>query len=508
MHVIKTFCLFLLLYRSLSLALDFNQLDFDESSCIFSFNRSLYILGQTNNIKVSFGDNWSMDLPGISNFTGLDREDMTCTITKSGQLFLLQQSACAIKNMSSSLPWDSSTNVVFRGSQSAIQRFATNHSIQADSVVAFGDNVYLFDRDNTVFVLDTIQLIWREFKSLIPAPLFDSSSSLYSTSRWILLVRTDGQAISIDGFDPYTFHWLGTLWTIHANANTIKAIPIQPSIEGSDSLLLVPIRSSDTQSSTATEADEQFWRLDIPNVDLTQIIVTPIASNRQLIQRGLNSTSRLFAPTFVTLIATDLVMFYQDNSGSSDSRFQFLNTTTLSFVRQPQWLVTNAVANPSSRSKNYLAVILGSVIGGVAFIVILILLSWYCLRRKRRQNQDRSIDQPRRCCTLSQLCFPFLCGSRRQSQHTEPAPSPIHPQAPYLLSPIQPSSPLHIFPPDQTSSSSSLEKPTPIKSKFKEHFDLGSIAEFESNSNLSTRPLESPTTPNEKAASRSQTVQQ
>ncbi|KAI8375517.1 hypothetical protein BD560DRAFT_433572 [Blakeslea trispora] len=462
-------------------------------------------------MRISFGANWDIDLPEISNFTGLGSEDMACTITQSGQLFLLQQSACTIKNMSSSLPWNSNTSVIFRGSQAAIRRF-TNNSVRNESIVAFEDSIYLFDRADTVFVLDTAQLIWREFKSMIPALLFGPSSALYSTSRWILLIRTDGKVTVIDGFDPYTFHWLGTLQTIETNANAIKAIPIQSSVEGSDSLLLVPTRSSDTQSSTATEAAEQFWRLDVPNADPTQIAVTPILPSRQLIKRALNSTTPISAPVFVTLIAADLAMFYQGDLRSNGDGFYFFNTTTLNFINRPQWLVSNtATVSSRRRPENFLAIILGSVIGGVAFIVILILLSWYYLRRKRKQNQDRSIDHSRHHCIPEQcMCLPFLCGFNRQrTESASPVSAlPDHSQAPYLLSPIQPSSPLHIFPQDQSSSSSSLEKPTAIKSKFKEHFDLGSIAEFESNSNLSTRLIESPTTPNEKTASRSQIVQQ
>ncbi|KAI8082492.1 uncharacterized protein B0P05DRAFT_537282, partial [Gilbertella persicaria] len=89
MHV-RTLWRFLILFM-FTTAFDFNDLDLSKKySCMFSYNRPLYVLSQTNDVSVSFGSNRNIDLPRISSYPN-NNNSSVCTITKSGTVFLFSR---------------------------------------------------------------------------------------------------------------------------------------------------------------------------------------------------------------------------------------------------------------------------------------------------------------------------------------------------------------------------------------------------------------------------------
>jgi hypothetical protein len=392
-------------------ALNYADLGFpNNSSCAFNYNNTLYIIGANNNVSISFGNPWDIDPPKVLKQNNNTTARIACAITKSGKLVLLPLSNSnplqVIDNNISSLTWQSNQNITYQGSQNAINKFVTKSlPISNFAVVSFKD--YILIQAETTFILDTrfpTQWTWYELlaTSLAPPPLPSTShDSLFATSRWILHFRTStrfsstgnlvGYTTVINCFDPLSFIWLGEILTFNTTTNLIQATQIQSSIEGSDSLLLLPSWSIDTQELnliTNNHAETIFWKLDISTWIHTNVTLSPIliSNNESVVLKGT-----------VTRLYSDLVVFYKVNT------IQFFNTTNFNFTSQPQWLYTSS-DNSGTTSKNDLAIILGSIMGSILFIAILILFI-YCWLKKRKRSRDRSVHLPRHIDNQKNKCL-------------------------------------------------------------------------------------------------------
>lgn len=489
-------------------ALNFTDLGLpNNSNCAFTYNNTLYIIGD-NNVSISFGNPWDVDVPKVSKQNNnTPTTAIACATTRSGRLVLVpfsnSNSLQVIDNVS--LAWQPNQNITYQGSQNAINKFITKSwPISHFILAAFND--YVLIQAETTFILDTrfpTQWTWYELlnTSLSPPPLPSTNSSLVATSRWILHFRTvtrsssTGYTTFVNCFDPLSFTWLGEILSFNTTTNLIQPSQIQSSAEGSDSLLLFPswtpgtqdLNSSETAATTNNYADAIFWKLDISTWIHTNVTLTPI-----VISQHENDT--LFEPvpgSTITRLDKDLAVIY----GGSSNNIQFFNTTSFTFMPKPQWLFneTTPKSENSSTTHNDLAIILGSVMGSVIFIAILILFIYCCLKRKR--SRDTSIHLTRHIDTHKNKClhWPLLIRQEKQKKVHKPGMLIMHQlfhqtsnkkkliflegqyvitkkyepsNPPYILSPIPKTSPISLFPPEQSTS-----KAPPMKSKFVEHFD-------------------------------------
>lgn len=384
-------------------ALNLSDLGLPNSNqCAFGYNQTLYILGDSHHVSITFQDPWNRDPPNISIRNSTSPRIITCAITRSGRLILLPSSqSIQVFDTPSTIisSWQPNQRITYAGSQNAIDRFTTTANKSTNlGMVAFNDYVLIQDQ-NTTFILDarfSTQWTWYELGNTSSSTL--NPPLLAATSRWILYFRTEHRNTTdyvtyVDCFDPYTFLWLGTAATINSTNTTFThTIPLSSSVEGRDSLLLI---------GTTNE----FWRLDISTWVYNDVRMTAIPSTKEEPVR--NGT--------VTRVTTDLVVFYGGSiDQQSASNISFFNATSLAFLPQPQWLVVNETQmggnttdSSHGNSNNNLPIILGSVMGGLLFIAIIALLVWCMLRRKRSQNGMRHQNHQQTHENLW-ACWPFL----------------------------------------------------------------------------------------------------
>lgn len=455
-----------------------NTTDFglpNKNSCAFYSNSTIYIFNQENySLSISFGNPWNTTIPTIVRHNITTKSRTACSITRSGKIILLQQQLLlqqAQQQLSLLQIMDkdditlqslNNSTTTFLGSQNAIDTFITNPNISNFAATTFNDFIIIFGGETTTssnkvtllqstYILDTrysTQLVWYELPIITTTPPPTSNSTLYSTSRWILHFRTEPTIQNsstfttfIDCFDPYGFQWLGTLSSFSptsaaaANSTTmIQAVPVVSSATGSESLLLFP------SWSLATQEFNEFWKLDISTWNPSNFTLTKLnmsSSSSILIHQFDAPTTPASSavegqqPIVVTLNNNDMAMFY----GGSQQQLRFFNTSSLSFSPQPQWLNT-ADATPttakdekgeaSAKVRN-MPIILGSVIGGVLFIALVILPFWCFCYKKRRKNSnsntllrpiDNNNNKEKPSLPWPKKLFGVLLGNSRQNKPT------------------------------------------------------------------------------------------
>lgn len=488
-----------------------------------------------------------------------------CIITRSGKVILVpneqQEGIQIIQNISPNLTVVTETNMTFDGSQAAIDKFITRSTFLTNYTLTSFNNYVLIQggqdinqtESQNTYILDLRYPalgVWYELEitSFTPPPSSFSNSALYATSRWILHFRTefrqDIYITFVDCFDPFTFLWLGTITSFNTTTNSIKAIPLSTSTVTSDSLIIIPSWSSPpsppsspsfatqgfNHSETATNnhiKQTTFWKLDISkwifnNITITPIIINNVNSKTNQQKRDENQTSLFFNPILggtVTLIAADLAVFYGGTIAISSSAIAttdqqesmlFFNTTSFKFLPQPSWLSNNNATIQQENTfinNNQLAIILGSVMGSVLFIALLILFVWCCIKRKRSRDGLRHEQQHQTKNSL--LLSKTSKGTRLNYLHNNainkfshikksncieshnignpPNMAEASSEQTYVLSPIQCLSPIDLFPNIAAAAVVKDEKdikpplPPPLTSRFIEHFDYNSFPLVKNN---------------------------
>lgn len=448
-------CLMILLKRIETL--DLNDLGLpNRSNCAFTSNKTLYIIGEAKNVSITFADDdIHVNPPKIISqqqnqqiSRKFNTANSACIITRSGKVILIpeeqQESIQIIQNILPNLTIVTETNMTFDGSRAAIDKFVTKSAFLTNyTLTSFNDYVLIQggqDINQTesqdTYILDlrypTLG-VWYELEitSFTPPPSSFSNSALYATSRWILHFRTESRQdvyiTFVDCFDPFTFLWLGTITSFNTTTNSIKVIPSTTSTTTSDCLIIIPCWSSPPSSSsfatqgfnyseTATNShikQTTFWKLDISkwifnNITITPIIINNANSKTNQQKRDENQTSIFFNPVLggtVTLVTADLAVFYGGTTSISSSAIRttdqqesmlFFNTTSFKFLPQPLWLSNNNATVQQENTftnNNQLAIILGSVMGSILFIALLILFVWCCIKRKRSHDGLRHEQQ-------------------------------------------------------------------------------------------------------------------
>jgi hypothetical protein len=356
--------------------------------CAFSYNESLSIFGgestTTDQVIITFNEtNWNTETPTVqrspSNVTG----KVKCGTIKKAVLLLFNHTVQVLD-----ISTNNRLNMTHRGSQKAIDSFVTNKSpIENAAIAGFGDYFLIYggEQDNhtlqSTFILDTRISNVGEWYELTPTntssfignpPPPSANTTLVATSRWILhfrLVKVNPviHTVYVDLFDPLNFNWLGTpITAFNISTDAINAVPLGP-----DKVLITPAWSTPDSNDSATG----FWMLNVSTW-------TPTAT-----AEWQNITYHPLFGNSVTAIAnTDLVVFY----GGLDGGLQFFNTTSRAF-ETPAW------DSQETGHRNLLAILLGSILGGVAFFILLILFVWFCCIRKRKLRKHefmaRSYDE-------------------------------------------------------------------------------------------------------------------
>ncbi|GAN08865.1 hypothetical protein MAM1_0228c08382 [Mucor ambiguus] len=542
MHVIKLkwwwwmLCLLILLKKID--ALDLQDLGLpNQSSCAFAKNSTLYIIGATKNISITFDNDGIYVNPPhiISQQQQQSRQintDPACTITRSGKVVLIQDSLQIIQTITPNLTATTDTNMTFSGSRAAIEKFVNGSThLTSSTMTSFNDFILIQggqDANRTksqlTYILDLRYPalgVWYELQatSLTPPASTSSDTVLYATSRWILQFRTEASqqqyVTFVDCFDPYTFLWLGTITSFNTTTNSIKAIPSAATSKESDSLLIIPSLTPPIVTQESFNHSDQaeqttFWRLDVSkwlynNITITPIIINNIDSSKSSQQKrdGLQTSSQSYKPVSggtVTLIAADLAVFYGGTATTTDQQenILFFNTTELKFLPLPVWLSTTDPTmqqeQTSSADGDYkLAIILGSVMGSILFIALCILFVWCCIRRKRsRERLGHADGKKQRKALFSSMSNKEVVNPgfhNSSSPNMAEASSKTHP---YVLSPIKCLSPIDLFPPaasakltpvQQERQQEKLLSKAPKTSRFIEHFDYHSFPLVKHNHN-------------------------
>lgn len=497
MRIIGCSCLLLCVFLSYIESTTYSDLGLPNSDnvCSFASNQSVYFVGVNKTVSITLGNPWYNITPSVDiSIPNSISRDISCAITRSNNVVLLSDFQ-VYKNISLTQQIDS--NITFGGSQVALDTFVTKKTpIHHVSSVVFRDFLLIqggiSDQGNlssTTFILDTRyqnQWTWYELSksSLAPPPASSIHASLVVTSRWVLYFRTEPVESSyktfIDCFDPYTFLWLGTIHSINTSTNLIQAVSIKSSIEGSDSLLLVPAWSIDSKINTTagTTNNSLLWRLDISVWQSNNITTTAVSSNYTPVQGGA-----------IAKFNDDVIVFYGGISPITQQQhnISFFNTTNFVFTPKPQWLIM--MTQDNTRNDTLLPIILGSVIGGVLFIAILILFLSLCLRSKRmkeaamryeqtaekrrfwtfdRKNAKTGVLRKVRTLLFSCLIFCLIL-------YTHIGKLSIKSTLSYVLSPIRPTTPINIFPNTRNTENDVLvleenAKPALFKSRFMEVF--------------------------------------
>ncbi|KAL9549050.1 hypothetical protein MBANPS3_005388 [Mucor bainieri] len=548
MHVIKLkwwwwmLCLLILLKKIDSLDLQDLGLP-NQSNCAFAKNNTLYIIGATKNVSITFdNDEIYVNPPQIISQQQQQQSrqintDPACTITRSGKVVLIQDSIQIIQTITPNLTATTDTNMTFSGSRAAIEKFVNGSTYMTNSAMtSFNDFILIQggqDANRTksqlTYILDLRYPalgVWYELQPTSRTPPASTSSDtvLYATSRWILHFRTEIRQYQyitfVDCFDPYTFIWLGTITSFNTTTNSIKAIPSAAASKESDSLLIIPSLTSPlaTQEGTnhsETSAQNQaeqttFWKLDVSkwfynNITITPIIINNIDSSKSSQQKrdGRQTSSQSYIPVSggtVTLIAADLAVFYGGTATTTDQQknILFFNTTELKFLPPPVWLSTTDPTKQQEQTSttpdgdNKLAIILGSVMGSILFIALCILFVWCCIRRKRSRERLGHADGKKQRKTLfSSMPNKEVVNPGFQNSSTPNMAEASSKTHPYVLSPIKCLSPIDLFPAAAAKLAPGQEErqqekqpsKVPKTSRFIEHFDYHSFPLVKHNHN-------------------------
>lgn len=330
------------------------------------------------------------------------------------------------------------------------------------------------------------------------------SPLLYPTSRWVLSFRNEPQIISIDCFDPYGFQWLGTILnfntTFYTSYNIQAVVPVVSSATTASDSLLIIVAGTQSGTNNHAETATEFWKLDIStsvpsNFTLTKL--NPIIHQSDVVvfmtdldEEGHSESVR------VTPLDDEMTLFY-----GGAKQLQFLNTSSLTFSPQPQWLTSanNSTEeikkdNAQPTSNRQLAIILGSVLGGLFFIFFVLLLFWCCRRRKnqnkillRPNNNNNNIKERKLPSPSNRKNVLLLDKKPKRAEEETERPFQESPSiSQFTLSPIVPLSPINLFPlpsDDLASVHSGTtgaipevidiqhQQPCLIKSRFQELFD-------------------------------------
>ncbi|KAI8879087.1 hypothetical protein K501DRAFT_336339 [Backusella circina FSU 941] len=462
--------------------------------CAFSYNEALYILGgestttttTMDEVIITFNQtNWNTEAPIIqrlqSNVTG----KVKCGVTKNAVLLLFDNyHTVQVLNISST-----NNSMTYQGSQKAIDSFVTNKTpIKNPAITAFGDYFLIYggeQDDHTLlqstFILDTRISnvgVWYE----LSPPSNNSSSSfignppppsanttLVATSRWILHFRVlkinpVTYTVYVDLFDPLNFNWLGTpITAFNTSTDAIHAIPLSP-----DTLLVTPTWNT-FDSSSSNDSMTGFWILNVSTW-------TPTATAEW---QEISENYYTVSGSSVTAIQnTDLVVFYGGINGS----LQFFNSTSKAF-EHPTWY-----SQETENGHHLLAILLGSILGGLLFFILLFLFVWFCcIRKKRLRKQEfmsRSYDESH----AKEHMMPNESTSQFRRSNSVASR--------YLLSPIK--SVLPLFKDNEMESVEQVEQDQAVAtskihptSRFREHFDMSSLPDLKKSNHLDQGPSSS-----------------
>lgn len=271
----------------------------------------------------------------------------------------------------------------------------------------------------STFVLDAriqSQWIWYEVPIVLGnTPPTGTNAVMVSTQRWILLLsivpaystnQQDTAAsspthynVSVYCFDPYVYMWTGKVVDFISQIDTIKAESMATT-NNSDSVLVVPAYSTSSNSSSndvplspsriALLESYGLWRLEMSTSEATGTI--------HWIPPSRLGPFRPMVGGSVTKVSNDLIVLYGGIPFSHDS-FRFWNSSTLSFLDARWWSeiqwhpnrttpTTSSANDDQGVSNRKLAIILGTVLGFVALVMIIFVCYWCCYRRRRREQPD------------------------------------------------------------------------------------------------------------------------
>ncbi|KAG2201784.1 hypothetical protein INT47_002044 [Mucor saturninus] len=444
------FLFFGILFIEIIQALDYADFGLpNRNPCVLSHGGKVYVINQQS-LAINFQQPWENTSPEITthNLTTVG----ACSITRSGRVILIpleqQQPLQVIDDIT--LSWNLNSNITYLGSQNAINLFIerTIPLTSAFVIAAYNDFIVIFGgyNESSTFILDTRYppYIWDEVSLSPNTPIKTASSisTLYATSRWILHFQIDSNIIYIYCLDPLNLQWYGLISTFELDNDQTQSIQVVPTTEDLDSFLIVARQENETYISTT------LWQSNTSAL-LPMITVTFVNSIVQ--QTGQRSGG---GSVLVTRIDDEMALLY-----GGKANLEFLNTTSKSFVATPEWLTEG-----SPQEDNHLGIILGTVLGGVMFIIVLVVL-FIWLRKRSNVSLSPNNTKPKNIPSMSQ-----------QEENLEPSPSISQ----FTLSPIKRLSPISLFPlaNDHVSSENEdegitvLPQQPKIKSRFKEHFDF------------------------------------
>ncbi|KAI8976459.1 hypothetical protein BDB01DRAFT_802930 [Pilobolus umbonatus] len=467
-NMIRGLILFMFIHISGSNGLDLTDIGLPTfNPCAISYNESLYII-DTDLIILSFQS--PSQPPVISNKTLSIPYHTDCVIARNKVILMPILKVLDI----TSLSWDN--NITIRGDATAIKIFKnTTHPLNHYAITLFNDLLFIFggERDNKIsrltYMLDLrIPTLWT-WLPLPPTPETPPASiytSLHSTSRWILHFRLQSYTnstsyVHIDCFDPQTYRWKGVVSSfIYSNLSSPSAPDlIQPTTLTSTSLhdhvLLIPayrdIPYPDTNASHFT-----FWKVSISKTS-TDTTTTELTSQQLNAYRSFRPVSG----GSVTSVTPELTVLYGGMVNTLvPGTIHFMNASNGHFLDPPAWLSLpnntddNTPASVTASSTNLVPIIVGSVLGGLLFLVLVTIVIYFLIKRKKRKQSSGYDSQP-----------------TREINHEDPH---------QFLSAIRSFTPIDMFgpivAPNDTIADTEHKKPQLI-SRFKEHFDIHGFAQ-------------------------------
>ncbi|KAI7850149.1 hypothetical protein BDC45DRAFT_519101 [Circinella umbellata] len=315
-----------------------------------------------------------------------------------------------------------------------------------DRWVIFGGRLA---EDNNNFTQDTFILdarmttpwVWFESPMTVntpPAPTLTSRGTMVATSRWILYFAITANSttttttapnttpfdnidnrpynVAVYCFDPIVLLWIGQIANFTSSAKQLEAASF-----GSDSVLIVPAAASSssntltttatTMATTMTSAPNsnsnssknsklgQQQRIVLPPQGLWRLDMSPDIAAGTIHWINNAGPFRPLIGGTMTRLTNDLILFYGGIPFSHDS-LRFWNTTSGLFIdpgwwRNIQWNprptfrpTNNNEQQEEEEGLNILAIILGTVLGSLGFIILIITIYYFCCYRKRQRNKS------------------------------------------------------------------------------------------------------------------------
>ncbi|KAI8886537.1 hypothetical protein K501DRAFT_309476 [Backusella circina FSU 941] len=426
--------------------------------CIFSYNQSVYVIGgQTTApnsvIKITFHQPLNATPPTITS-KAIDlfyNKSTICSVTSSGKVIVATMDSLNLIDIDTLKVTENVTNNNNEG--------VKLNGLEHIALMSFNDE-FIMLLSNDTYIMDTRSTdVWSQVPTInadsAPSPIITS----ISTSRWILHFRSGPTTtttpqtpnpssptlaphnIDIYLFDPIQLQWLGKVAQLVDAPN--DAISIISSGLTMDSLV---VYANDKKGTT------RFWRLYVSST--TPSIEINDAWNAQISLPPSSSS--------ITTSTNDnnTVMIYNNNLPV------FFNTASYTLLPQPSWLQTNKrdktppIAAPGSpvENRNILGILLGSVLGGAAFLGILLCMLYLFKRRRAKKADD---DDEKNKCDFESRPYEEYTKDRQMS-----STSPI----------------------SETTASQILlatPKTQAFTSRFKEHFDIASLPDLKRASTCS-----------------------